>query len=115
LNFADDGTNLICFNFCITYAYCLYAVPIYDVRKNSNFAFTADDLANLSRLPLYEQGRSDLPPETLATVGYTVGCYLYRAANPAWQGYTVISLNILFVLALGSVNRGKLAFLSEQM
>ncbi|KAF8337238.1 hypothetical protein F5887DRAFT_1078363 [Amanita rubescens] len=90
-------------------------VPIYDVRGNSEFAFTADDLANLSRLPLYEQGRSDLPPETLATVGYTVGCYLYRAGNSAWHGYTVISLNVLFVLALGNLNRGKLEFLSEQM
>jgi hypothetical protein len=90
-------------------------VPIYDIRQNSNFAFTADDLANLRHLPLYEQGRSDLPPETLATVGYTVACYPYRANNPSWQGYTVITLNVLFVIALGTVDRGKLAFLSEKM
>ncbi|KAF8326446.1 hypothetical protein F5887DRAFT_925345 [Amanita rubescens] len=90
-------------------------VPIYDIRRNNNFAFTSDDLVNLHQLPLYEQGTSDLPPETLATIGYTVSSYPYRAANHSWQGYTVISLNILFVIALGHVNRAKLTILSDKM
>lgn len=56
-----------------------------------------------------------MPPETLATIGYAVSSYPYRAANHSLQGYTVISLNILFVIALGHVNRAKLTVLSDKM
>ena len=74
-----------------------------------------DKLANLNRLPLYKDRKADLPPETLATVGYTISSYAYHASNPSWQGYTVLSLNILFVIALGDINRGKLNVISESM
>ena len=51
----------------------------------------------------------------LATVSYTVSSYTYRASNPSWQGYTVLSLNVLFIIALGEVNHGKLNIISELM
>ena len=109
LNYTDDGTIYVII-FTINSSFCI--VPIYDLRQNVDFAFRADDLINLTRLPLCER---DLPPETLATVGYTVNSYPYRAANASWQGYTVITLNILFVLALGHIDHAKLIALNEKM
>ncbi|KAF8327068.1 hypothetical protein F5887DRAFT_1084051 [Amanita rubescens] len=92
-------------------------VPIYDLRRNRDFMFTDEDLNNLSSLPLYKGGAKDLPPDSVVTVGYSVGTYPYKGSNPALAGgeYTALSLNVLFVILLGLVDRKKLNKLAECM
>jgi len=82
--------------------------------------FTDEDLNNLSSLPLYKSGTKDLPPDSVVTVGYAVGTYPYRGNNPAispgsGMEYTALSLNVLFVILLGMVDRGRLNEMADHM
>ena len=82
--------------------------------------FTDEDLNNISSLPLYKNGADDLPMDSVVTVGYAVGTYPYRGSNPAIASssgseYTALSLNVLFVLLLGSVDRERLNEMANSM
>ena len=97
-----------------------FKVPIYDLRKNDSFMFTDEDLNNISSLPLYKNGTKDLPDDSVVTVGYAVGTYPYRGSNPALASgsgsdYTALSLNVLFVLLLGMVDRERLNEMADSM
>jgi hypothetical protein len=78
--------------------------------------FTDENLNNLSSLPLYKNGTRDLPSDSVVTVGYAVGSYPYKGSNPALAGdYTALSLNVLFVILLGMVDRERLNELADRM
>lgn len=79
--------------------------------------FTDENLGNLSSLPLYKNGAKDLPSDSVVTVGYAVGTYPYQGSNPALAGgeYTALSLNVLFVILLGMVDRERLNELAVSM
>jgi hypothetical protein len=67
----------------------------------------------LHELPLYANGAEDIPPETLAVVGYAVNTFAYNGSmNP---GATAISFNLLFAIALGDINRPLVERISECM
>ena len=71
------------------------------------------NMDHLRKLPLYADGAEDLPPEMLTVVGYTLNTFIYnRSANP---GATAVSFNILFVIALGEINRPLLEQISNRM
>ena len=97
-------------------------VPIYDARGQDAFGFTAEDIAQYRRLPLYTDSTTneavDLPADTLATVSYAVNCYKYNGANCANRanaGKMAISFNILCVIALGDIDQQLMAEISDRM
>ncbi|KAK2460212.1 hypothetical protein APHAL10511_007771 [Amanita phalloides] len=90
------------------------AVPIYDARGKRDWMFTPANFAQLTQLPLYKGGASDPPPDTLVTVGYAVNEYTSNA-NTAYQGSPVASLNVLFVIVIGDLDRPLLDDLSTRM
>lgn len=97
LGFNEKGmAPLLLLSYAITYF--IYPVPIYDVRGSADFMFTSRNMEELAHLPLYEGGTSDVPADALVTVGYAVNEY---SAN---QGATA-SLNVLFVILIGDIDR----------
>ena len=67
----------------------------------------------LRDLPLYANGAEDLPPETLAVVEYALNTFTYNGSSH--PGALAISFNILFVIALGEVDRPLLECISVDM
>ena len=89
-------------------------MPIYNAHGNSNFMFRAADMEQLTQLPLYRAGLADPPANTVVTVGYAVNEYKYTA-NTSLLGNPIASLNILFVVVIGDLDRQLLDDLSAQM
>jgi hypothetical protein len=58
---------------------------------------------------------TDLPPETLATVAYAVNSYKYNSANRTHAGKMAVLLNVLFVVALGDVDRQLIEEISDRL
>jgi len=73
----------------------LWPVPIFDGRI-SGFKHTPENMAYIHSLPLYKKGCRDLPPDTVVSVGYTVGSFSYTSGAG-----TGVSFNLLFVVLLG--------------
>ena len=84
------------------------SVPIYDARNKPDFMFTLANMQQLTQLPLYKGGASDLPPDSLATVGYAVNEYMGNQGPMA-------SFNVLFVILVGDIDRDFLDRLSVAM
>lgn len=70
----------------------MMSVPIYDGRNKKLDPHT--QLHRIHELPLYKGGSEDLPPHSLAVVGYTMHTY---HANQERS----MSLNIQWLLLLG--------------
>ena len=71
---------------------------MYDGRARNGqpaFMFTDKDFANLSSRPLYRNGSSDIPPDSVVSVGYALSSYK-GASGP------VLSSNIHFVIVLST-------------
>jgi hypothetical protein len=83
----------------------MFLVPIYNAAGQHNFLFRSEDMDNLHSLPLHE---GDLPSDSIATVGYAISTYPYQGSNQALAGLTALSFNVLFVVALGDVDRDTL-------
>lgn len=66
--------------------------------------FTAKNMERITQLPLYKGRKSDLPANSLVTVGYAVNEYVYTAKTQH-KGLPVASFNILFVICIGDVDR----------
>lgn len=81
--------------------------------------FNTEDMAQYRRLPIYRDATTemavDLPSETLATIGYAVNTYKYNGSNRAHVGKTAISLNVLFVVALGDVDCQLMEEISDRL
>ncbi|KAF8706958.1 hypothetical protein AX14_013751 [Amanita brunnescens Koide BX004] len=84
-------------------------VPIYDARGKSDFMFTAANLEQIAHLPLYKDGLADAPENSLVTIGYAVNEYMSTQCGPT------ASLNVLFVIIIGMVERDLLDDLSVVM
>jgi len=73
-------------------------VPVYDGRARNGkpaFMFSDADFSKLSTWPLYRKGTSEIPVDSIVSVGYTLGTY---------KGTTgpVLSSNIQFVIVLAA-------------
>lgn len=80
------------------------SVPIYDARKEKRFNFSLTDLQEISKLPRFKHGNTDLPAEEyVATVGFTVGSFMSSAANSQVKARISIAMNIMFVILLGRI------------
>jgi hypothetical protein len=94
-------------------------VPIYDARGQDAFVFALQEIEQYRRLPMYNDPITntaiELPANTLATVGYAVSAYKYNGSNHANVGKTAVSLNILFVIALGDIDRQLMEEISDRM
>ena len=69
---------------------------MYDGRAKSGqapFTFTDADFANLASWPLYRKGSSDIPLDSVVSVGYTLSSYK-GASGP------VLSSNAQFVIII---------------
>jgi hypothetical protein len=69
---------------------------VYDGRAKKGqapFAFTDADFANLTAWPLYRKGLSDVPPDSIVSVGYSLSSYK-GASGP------VLSSNAQFVIVI---------------
>jgi len=77
------------------------AVPIYDgrLKLGAGFSFTDADFNNLSKLPIYDNGKSDLPEHAVVAVGYTLNTYVGEHT-----GALILSSNIQFAILLGLAN-----------
>jgi hypothetical protein len=75
--------------------------------------FADTNMDQLRNLPLYANGAEDLPPETLAVVGYALNTFTYNGS--AHPGALAVSFNILFVIALGEVDRPLVEHISADM
>ncbi|KAF8329029.1 hypothetical protein F5887DRAFT_1081410 [Amanita rubescens] len=85
-------------------------VPVYDVRKRPEFMFDKEGLKNITDLPIYKNGKTDIPPcKYIATVGYTVGSWKTRASADDDTIRSCASLNIQFIIILGKVDVKDLA------
>jgi hypothetical protein len=79
-----------------------YPVPIYDARKENHFTFRFHDLRDIVKLPRFKNGKKDPAPEKYAaTVGYTVGTFVYSGSNSRISGCPAITMNVMFVIILG--------------
>ncbi|PPR03260.1 hypothetical protein CVT26_008088 [Gymnopilus dilepis] len=70
-------------------------VPMYDAR-GSNFKFKEEDFDSIRQLPLYRNGRHDLPDYSIVAVGYSYNTFM------ASEGLYA-SFNVLFVILLGGL------------
>lgn len=73
-------------------------VPVYDGRARNGrapFMFTDSDFANLSSWPLYRKGATDIPADSIVSVGYSLSTYR-GASGP------VLSSNIHFVIIIST-------------
>lgn len=71
-------------------------VPVYDGRARDGrppFLFTDSDFNNLSSWPLYRKGTSDIPVDSIVSVGYTLSTYKGTSG-------TILSSNIHFVILI---------------
>ena len=71
---------------------------MYDGRARKGraaFMFTDADFASLSSWPLYRKGSSDIPADSIVSVGYTLSSYK-GASGP------VLSSNIHFVIIIST-------------
>lgn len=71
---------------------------MYDGRERNGkpaFTFSDADFSKLSTWPLYKKGTSEIPVDSIVSVGYTLGTY---------KGTTgpVLSSNIQFVIVLAT-------------
>ena len=69
---------------------------MYDGRARDGrpaFKFSDADFNKLSSWPLYRKGSSEIPADSIVSVGYTLGTYK-GTSGP------VLSLNIQFVIVL---------------
>jgi hypothetical protein len=99
--FEEKSMCSFCNYLHMTISLPLSAVPIYEgrLKKGPGFSFSKTDFDNLSRLPLYEGGKSDLPENALVAVGYTLNTY------PGSQtGISFLSSNVQFAILLGLVS-----------
>lgn len=79
-------------------------VPVYDARGKPDFIFNKESLKGLADLPLYNNGRSDVPScKYVATVGYTVGSWKTKMKDTD-EVKICASFNIAFVIILGKVD-----------
>ena len=78
-------------------------MPIYDGRAEPNngsgFNSKGPDFDNIKSLPLYNDGKDDLPPYAIVTVGYAVNTFAYGTGGE--KNKLALSPNILFVILLG--------------
>ena len=73
-------------------------VPVYDGRARNGcapFMFTDSDFANLLSWPLYRKGATDIPVDSIVSVGYSLSTYR-GASGP------VLSSNIHFVIIIST-------------
>lgn len=71
---------------------------MYDGRARRGrpaFMFTDADFSNLSSWPLYRDGATDIPADSIVSVGYTLSTYK-GASGP------VLSSNIHFVIVIST-------------
>ncbi|KAF8881013.1 hypothetical protein BD779DRAFT_1675678 [Infundibulicybe gibba] len=75
-------------------------VPIYDGRAKTSlpFKFTDKDFDRLTSMPLYRNGREDLPMDAIVAVGYTLNTYVRHYNGGSTEQ---LSSNVLFVILLG--------------
>lgn len=93
LGFKDDGSSQT-LSFIATNLN-LAQVPVYDMRKQTEFAFRSDELRSFRKLPLYNDRNNDLEPEAyVATIGYTVSSWIVNGDTRA------IGLNLQFIMLL---------------
>jgi hypothetical protein len=64
------------------------------------FRFSEIELDNITNLPKYQMGLSDLTRDALVTVGYTAATYNYDISG---ESGLALSLNIHFVLHHGFI------------
>jgi hypothetical protein len=77
-------------------------VPIYDARREKRFAFHLNDLRDVGKLPRFKGGNKDpLPHKYVATIGYTVGTFVYNGSNTVISGRLAVAMNVMFVIILG--------------
>ena len=69
------------------------SVPIYDATAG-NFVLS-EDINDVAGLPLYKQGKTDLPDGSCVTVGHTIGMYKNK------EGQSTLTLNIHWVIVWG--------------
>jgi hypothetical protein len=75
-----------------------FLVPVYDGRAGNGrapFMFTDADFAKLSSWPLYRKGATDIPADSIVSVGYALSTYK-GASGP------VLSSNIHFVIIISA-------------
>ncbi|KAF9465630.1 hypothetical protein BDZ94DRAFT_327740 [Collybia nuda] len=72
-------------------------IPVYDGRASygRKFTFSDSDFQELSTWPLYRRGVGEIDPETVISVGHTIGTY------QGLNGGRFLSTNIHFVIVLG--------------
>ncbi|KAF8814946.1 hypothetical protein BYT27DRAFT_7334194 [Phlegmacium glaucopus] len=73
-------------------------VPVYDGRARNGrapFLFTDADFANLLSWPLYRKGTSDIPADSIVSVGYTLSSYK-GVSGP------VLSSNVHFIIIIST-------------
>ena len=78
---------------------CYAVVPVYDGRARGGkpaFMFTDADFKRLPTWPLYKKGSSEIPVDSVVSVGYTLGTYKSTTSG------TVLSSNIQFVIVLAT-------------
>ena len=92
--------------------YSFPPVPIYDATGDSDFLFTDADMERIQSLPLYGDGAIDLPPNSVASVGFSAGTYVRKNDD---SGRQAMSFNIQFVILLGQVNRHKMESMISAM
>ena len=71
---------------------------MYDGRARNGkpaFAFSDNDFVSLSTWPLYKKGTSEIPADSIVSVGYTLGTYK-GSSGPG------LSSNIQFVIVLAT-------------
>ncbi|KAF8059876.1 hypothetical protein FPV67DRAFT_1784356 [Lyophyllum atratum] len=77
-------------------------IPIYDGRSETGrpFRFDPQDFKDLPTWRAYMNDRSDLPPLSVVTVGYSANWFTLDRTNPSAQKY--LSTNVLFVVVLNT-------------
>ena len=88
-------TEVNLFVLVLSYLFILL-VPVYDGRARDGrapFLFTDADFNNLPSWPLYRKGQSDIPVDSIVSVGYALSTYK-GTSGP------VLSSNILFVILI---------------
>jgi len=73
-----------------------FLVPVYDGRARDGhepFLFTESNFNNISTWPMYRKGKSDIPVDSIVSVGYTLSTYK-GLSGP------ILSSNVQFVILL---------------
>ncbi|KAF8897108.1 hypothetical protein CPB84DRAFT_1748136 [Gymnopilus junonius] len=91
VSLAATTTSAVCYPGSLAFS---DNVPIYDGRKGP-FKFRADDFNNIKKLPLWCNGKQDLPPFVIVAVGFTFNTYNILVND------TSGSFNIMFAIYLG--------------